>query len=74
MPDEKNARLLDSMALAFSLCGDHREAVDTQRRAVELIGPGEPELRASLQSRLEKYVEALGSSSAESRRAGPGVG
>jgi hypothetical protein len=66
MTNEENPRLLDSMALGFFLCGEHREAVETQRRAIQLLGSDETELRAHLETKLEKYLAALGDSTSDS--------
>ena len=62
MTDEENPRVLDSMALGFSLCGQHEQAVETQHRAISLLGPEDTILRSEMQKKLEKYKTALGES------------
>ena len=72
MSTEENPRLLDSMALGFFLCGEHRKAVETQRRAILTLGSDEAELRVHLESKLEKYIAALDGSSDGSSGGAPG--
>ena len=58
MADQATARTLDSLALAHFLTGEVRRAVKIQSQAVDLIGNDDPELKAQLQAKLEKYRQA----------------
>jgi len=69
--EEKSPRYLDSIALAHFLCSEHVEAVEAQRRALELLGDQPGELRSELERKLRKYESALDASAGGAR---PGAG
>ena len=58
MTERHSPRTLDSLALAYFLTGDPAKAAQTQRMALSLLPPGDSDLRAELERKLEKYLEA----------------
>ena len=53
--DEKLALILDTLGLAYSMTGDKLKAVETQRRAVSLLPPGDSPARSELEARLAQF-------------------
>ena len=58
MTKSSSPRVLDSLALAYSLSGEPAKAAVVQRQAIELLGEGDPELRAELEEKLTRYLQA----------------
>ncbi|MCH8152474.1 MAG: tetratricopeptide repeat protein [Planctomycetes bacterium] len=59
MTDDENPAYLDTLALAYHLTGDTARAVENQKRAIALLPPGEPSIRAELEARLADFEAAL---------------
>lgn len=58
MKESQSARVLDSMALAWYRCGEPGKAAGFIRKALAALPGEESELRAELERKLAKYVEA----------------
>lgn len=56
----KDARFLDTLALACHLTGDTAKAIETQRKAVSLLPPGESIPRTVLEPRPAEFEKARG--------------
>jgi tetratricopeptide (TPR) repeat protein len=56
--DGKHAGILDTLALAYFRTGDTAEAIETQRKAVALLPPGESVSRVALENRLAEFEES----------------
>ncbi|MCH8880547.1 MAG: hypothetical protein IID34_11775, partial [Planctomycetes bacterium] len=54
--NEQNPGILDTLALAQQMTGDVDAAIETQTKAVALLGPGPSGLRSELESNLLKYL------------------
>ena len=54
--NEQNPGILDTLALAQQMTGDIAAAIETQTKAVSLLGPGPSALRSELESNLLKYL------------------
>ncbi|MCH8963861.1 MAG: serine/threonine protein kinase [Planctomycetes bacterium] len=54
--NEQNPNILDTLALAQQMNGDIDAAIETQTKAVALLGPGPSALRSELESNLLKYL------------------
>jgi|GEM_PF-1807351 len=52
------ATYLDTLAAAQHGCGDAGAAVETQQEALSLLGPGQENLKAEFETRLEQYRQA----------------
>ena len=53
-----NPSFLDTLALAYHRTGDTARALETQKRALELLPPGESPLRKELEARLAEFEAA----------------
>ncbi len=49
---------VDTLAAAQHACGDAGAALKTQQEALSLLGPGQENLKAELEKRLEQYRQA----------------
>ncbi|MBN1442563.1 MAG: hypothetical protein JXA90_07630 [Planctomycetes bacterium] len=58
MAERHSPRTLDSLALAYFLTGDPAKAARTQQQALSLLPPGDSDLRAELERKLERYLDA----------------
>lgn len=58
MAEKHSPRVLDSLALAYSLNGEPGKAAAVERRAIEALGDADPGLRAELEKKLERYEKA----------------
>jgi len=56
----RNAGILDTLALAQHMTGDHDAAAETARKAIALLPPGATVDRADFESSLAKYLIAGG--------------
>ena len=56
--EPQSARVLDSLALAYSLSGEPGKAAGVIRKALTLLGDNDPGLHQTLEKKLAKYVEA----------------
>ncbi len=54
----KSAGILDTLALAYYQTGDTAKALETQRKAVALLPPGDSTLRVGLEARLAEFEKA----------------
>ena len=52
--------VLDTLAAAYAAAGRHREAAQTEARAVAALTPGASALRAELEGRLARYQSLAG--------------
>lgn len=50
-----NPQYLDTLAAAYACDGLFRRAVDTEKKAIDLLGPNDLESRREMQSRLQLY-------------------
>lgn len=53
--DEKAAAILDTLGLAYFMTGDTAKALETQRKAVALLPPGDSPTRTELEARLARF-------------------
>ena len=58
MAAKHSPRVLDSLALAYSLAGEPGKAAAVERKAIDELGEADPELRAELEKKLERYLKA----------------
>ena len=58
LTDHENARYVETLALAFHLDGQPRQAVKFQRTAVTLLAEGESPRRARMEARLAEFEVA----------------
>ena len=56
----KHAGILDTLALAYHRTGDTAKAIETQRKAVALLPPGDSISRTALEFRLAEFKKANG--------------
>jgi len=53
----KDPKFLDTLALAYWMSGKREEAIATQSKAVDLLPPGESNLRTELEERLASFLQ-----------------
>ena len=58
MPERHTPRTLDSLALAYFLTGESDKAARTQREAIALLPPEDTGMRAELEKKLQRYLDA----------------
>lgn len=58
MAEPQSARVLDSLALAWYLCGEPGKAAGLVRKALANLGEEDAELRTELERKLDKYAKA----------------
>jgi hypothetical protein len=58
MNGSQSARVLDSMALAWHLCGESGKAAGLICKALAALTEEDADLRAELERKLSRYVEA----------------
>ena len=56
----KHAGILDTLALAYHRTGNSGKAIETQRKALELLPPGDSIARTALGLRLAEFEKADG--------------
>lgn len=59
--ENKNAEIADTLGLAYFEAGDAKKAVESQRRAIQLLEDSGERVDPSIRARLEKYEKAAGS-------------
>ena len=52
---------LDTLALAYFMTGDAEQAARWEQKAIELLPPGETDIRAEFEANLAKYIAAAAS-------------
>ena len=60
MTNYKNPSYLDTLSLAYHLTGDMAKAIENQKKAIALLGPGQSDLRTSLEAALAEFEQAFG--------------
>ncbi len=58
---EKDGGIMDTLALAYHLNGDHQQAVETEERALSLLPAGESPSRKEMEANLAKFRQAAAS-------------
>ena len=53
--DAKSPAILDTLGLAYFMTGDRASALETQRKAVSLLPPGDSPTRTALEKRLAEF-------------------